>query len=73
MTDIASLGIRVTTQGVAKASEDLDKLSESGAKASKSTADLNKSFRQGGGIEKPARAASEAFRQQRAELAKLAA
>lgn len=72
MSDIASLGIRVTTSGVKDASTDLDKLAASGDKAAKSTDGLNKSFNQAGGIEKPAKAAAQAFNQQTAALAKLA-
>lgn len=37
MTDIASLGIKVTTEGVAQAQTDLDKLAASGNKAAAST------------------------------------
>lgn len=72
MTDIAGLVIKVTTSGVKDASTELDKLATSGDKAAKSTDGLNKVFNQGGGIEKPAKAAAQAFNQQTAALAKLA-
>jgi len=72
MTDIASLGIKVTTDGVADASAKLDKLATSGDKAATSTGNLNKAFNQAGGIDKPAKAAAQAFNQQTAALAKLA-
>ena len=42
--DIASLGIRVTTEGVSQGAADLDKLATSGAKAEKSTAAVAQSF-----------------------------
>ncbi|MGY3038532.1 lambda family phage tail tape measure protein [Rhodanobacter sp. TND4EL1] len=72
MTDLASLSVRVTTQGVDQASKGLDDLAKSGDKAAKSTDTLNKSFNQAGGIDKPAKAAAQAFNQQTAALAKLA-
>lgn len=44
MADIASLGIRVTTQGVREAAADLDKLDKSGERTSKRAADLGKAW-----------------------------
>ncbi len=69
MADIASLGIKVTTDGVQQAQSDLDKLAASGDKAAASTDKLNKSFGQGQG--QPARQASVAVNEQTAALAKL--
>lgn len=70
--DLASLSVKVTTNGVQQAATDLDKLATSGDKAAKSTDNLNKSFNQAGGIDKPAKAAAQAFNQETAALAKLA-
>lgn len=49
MTDIASLGIKVTTQGVSSASNDLDRLDKSARGASKAASALGKSFAALGG------------------------
>ncbi|WP_296280281.1 phage tail length tape measure family protein [Pseudoxanthomonas sp.] len=44
MADLATLGIRVTTQGVREAAADLDKLDKSGERTSKRAADLGKAW-----------------------------
>lgn len=70
ITDVATLGIQVTTAGVNDAKRSLDDLAASGDKAAASTANLNKSFSQGTGP--GARQASANYREQRDALAKLA-
>lgn len=44
MADIASLGIRVTTQGVREAASDLDKLDKSGERTAKTASSLGKAW-----------------------------
>lgn len=66
MTDIASLGIRVTSDGVAKAQTDLDKLATSGDRAAQATDRLSKA-----NANAAKKYASPQYRQQADDLAKL--
>jgi lambda family phage tail tape measure protein len=66
VTDIASLGIKVTTEGVAQAQADLDKLAASGNKAAASTDKLAQA-----NANAAKKYASPQYRQQADDLAKL--
>lgn len=66
MADIASLGIRVTTQGVKEATSDLDRLSATGAKAEAGLGKLGNAAQSSG-----RKFSSTQIREQREELSRL--